>query len=78
MLNREFQYYLDHQDELVKQYNGKVLVIVGEAVVGVFDSELTAYVESKKTRKLGTFLMQQCSPGAESYTKHFHSRVVLT
>ena len=26
-LAREFQFYLDNQDELVKQYNGRVIVI---------------------------------------------------
>lgn len=48
-LESEFQYYLDHQDELVNKYNGKVLVIKGGAVIGVHDSEIQA-VEETKTR----------------------------
>ena len=77
MLQKEFQYYLDHQDELVQQYNAKVLVIVGEVVVGTYETELDAYLESKKTYDPGTFLIQECGPGVENYTKTFHSRVAF-
>ena len=42
-LEKEYKYYLDHYDELLKQYDGKVLVIVGEQVVGTYDSEREAY-----------------------------------
>lgn len=78
MLDKEFKYYLDHQDELVKQYNGKTLVIVQDKVVGVYDNEEQAYFESMKKYKLGTFLIQLCSPGKKDYTQTFHSRVVFS
>ena len=77
MLEREFQYYIDHQDELVKKYNGKVLVIIGETVVGVYDTEAEAYFSSIKKHTPGTFLVQLCTPGRDSYTQTFHSRVVF-
>ncbi len=77
MLEKEFQYYKDHQDELVKQHNGKFLAIVGEQVVDVFDTEIDAYLEMKKTREVGTFLIQHCLPGKNSYTQTFHSRVTF-
>ena len=47
MLDREFHYYNTHENELVKRYKGKFIAIVGEEVVGVFDSELIAYQEMK-------------------------------
>ncbi len=75
MLKREFDYYLKHQDELVKKYNGKFVVIVGEKVVGAYDTEMEAYLQSKKEHELGTFLIQECTPGDEAYTQVFHSRV---
>lgn len=76
-LEREFKYYLSHQKELVEKYNGKYLVIIGEDVVGVFDSEMTAIEETSKTHELGTFLVQKCEPGSEGYTQTYHSRVVF-
>ena len=77
MLEKEFQYYLDHQSELVEKYNGKVLVIIGEEVVEVYNTELQAYFESVDKYKPGTFLIQKCTPGDESYTQTYHSRVIF-
>jgi hypothetical protein len=77
MLEKEFQFYKDHQDELVRQHNGKFLAIVGEEVVGVFDDEIDAYLETKKKYEVGTFLIQHCLPGKNSYTQTFHSRVTF-
>ncbi len=74
-LKNEFQYFLDHQDELVKQHEGKFIVIKGGEVLGAYDTELEAIEETTKEHKLGTFLVQECVPGAESYTQTFHSRV---
>lgn len=75
MLEKEFQYYLDHQKELVDKYSGKILVIVGEEVVGVYEDQAKAYLETIQTHKPGTFLIQRCSPGDKDYTQTFHSRV---
>lgn len=77
MLQQEFQYYLDNQENLVKEFNGKVLVIIGEEIVGVYNTETEAYFESIKKYEPGTFLVQQCTPGNDSYTQTFHSRVVF-
>ena len=77
MLEQEFKYFTDHQDELVKQYNGKFIAIVGEQVVGAFDTEVEAYTEMKKTYAPGTFLLQQCLPGENGYTQTFYSRVAF-
>ncbi len=76
-LEKEFNYYLQHQKELIKQYNGKFIVIKGEEVIGVFNSEIEAVEETSKAHKLGTFLVQKCEPGSESYTYTFHSRVTF-
>lgn len=78
MLDKEFKYYLDNQEELVKKYNGKVLAIVGQEVVGVYSDESEAYFDCIKKYKPGTFLIQTCSPGEKDYTQTFHSRVVFS
>ena len=76
-LEKEFKYYLDHQDELVKEYNGKYIVIKNEQVIGAFDSELEAINKTKEDHELGTFLVQKCEPGSESYTQTYNSRVTF-
>jgi hypothetical protein len=75
MLEKEFKYYLANQDELVKQYNGKFIVIVDEQVTGAYDSNVQAYTEASKKYPAGSFLIQKCSPGIQDYTQTFYSRV---
>ncbi len=77
MLEKEFQYFLDHQDELVEKYENKYLVIVDSEVIGSFDSEIEAYGYAIDKYVKGTFLIQHCTPGETSYTQIYHSRVVL-
>lgn len=76
-LEKEFIFYRKHQKELVKEHNGKFIVIKNERVIGVYKSEIEAYVETQKTEKLGTFLIQECLAGDASYSQTFHSRVAL-
>ena len=76
MLDKEFKYYLDHQKELVKQYNGRFLVIVGTQIFGDFDTSSEAYSKAIEKFKAGTFLIQYCSPGSGSYTHTYHTHRV--
>jgi 3-methyladenine DNA glycosylase AlkD len=76
-LEKEFKYYLDHQDELVEKYNGKFVVIRGCNVLGAYDTELEAIKKTSEEHELGTFLVQKCEPGSESYTQTYHSRVAF-
>lgn len=76
-LQKEFDYYIAHQDELVRRYNGKVIVIKDQRVLGAYDSEMEAVQATVKLHPLGTFLVQKCEPGTESYTQAFHSRVAF-
>lgn len=76
MLKTEFQYYLDHQDELVKKYAGKYLIIKDAEVKGVYDSKSDAYFEGQKKYDLGTFLIQFCAPGNMSFTQTYYTQNV--
>ncbi len=76
-LEKEFKYYLAHQDELVKKYNGKFVVIKDDKVIGVFDTKSEAIEEMTKKHELGTFLVQKCESGTDSYTETYHSRVAF-
>ncbi len=76
-LEKEFDYYIENQDDLVKRYNGKVIVIKGQQVIGAYDSIPDAIKETMKNHELGTFLTQRCEPGTDAYTMKFHSRVAF-
>jgi hypothetical protein len=76
-LKKEFEYYLQHQDELVKQYNGKYIVIKDSVVIGAYASDLEAVTITSREHELGTFLIQKCEPGTSSYTQTYHSRVTF-
>ena len=75
MLDKEFQYYLEHQAELVEKYNGRYLVIKDEAVVGNYATLNNALQYARQKYELGTFLIQKCSEGDKDYTAKYHSRV---
>ncbi len=68
MFEKELKFFIKHQKELVSKHRGKVLVIVGDEVVGVYSTMLQAYTEAQKSHKLGTFMLQPCKPGPEAYT----------
>lgn len=76
-LKKEFDWYLAHQGELVEKYNSKFVVIKDQKVIGVYNEQLEAVQETSKEYEPGTFLVQKCEPGTESYTVVFHSRVTI-
>lgn len=76
-LEKEFKYYLENQQKLAEQYNGKFIVIKNCKVIGVYDNELEAIEKTSRKEQLGTFLVQKCEPGSDSYTQTYHSRVTF-
>jgi len=76
-VQEQFEYYKAHQDELVKLYNGKFVVIVKKAVVGDFTTEADAYAFATRNYAAGKFMIQRVSPGTTDYTQTFHSRAVV-
>ena len=76
-LKTEFQFYINNQEELVEKYDGKFIIIKGEKVLGDYDDEDTAIIETLKEHKPGTFMVHKVGPGEENYTQTFRSRVVI-
>lgn len=76
-LEELFNYYLNHQDDLVEEYNGKYIVIVNNEVVNAYDTEIDAYFDAESKYGLGNFLIQYCSKGDEAYTQTFTTRVTF-
>ena len=78
MIQTLFKYYLNHQDELVKQYNGKYLIITLDGVVGAYDSMREGYDTALSTYGKGNFMLQLCTEGDSAYSQQFFtSRVAF-
>ncbi len=71
----DFKYFLDNQEELIKKYPNKFLVIKNKSVIGAFDDQVTAYTETTKSHKPGSFIIQHASKNSTD-TQVFHSRVI--
>ena len=76
-LVKEFDYYLAHQDEMVAQYDGKVIVLKNFEVIGVYDTSLEAFTETVRDHERGTFIIQRVSAGDEAYSMTIHTPGVL-
>lgn len=77
MLNKEFKFYVDNQNKLVEKYNNRFIVIKNCEVIGDYADAGTALRETSKKHEVGTFLIQECKAGEDSYTHTFHSRVIF-
>jgi hypothetical protein len=68
-MNAQLRYFMAHQTEFLREFRGKYLVIKDEAIWGVFESPLKAYLAAtKENLTLGEFLIQGCVPGPEAFT----------
>jgi hypothetical protein len=76
-MSKELDYFIKNQAELVKAHAGKVLVIVGDEIVGVFDEALPAYLFAKSKYAFGTFVIQPCVPGPDAYTVFISSTHIV-
>lgn len=77
-LKKEFEYYLTHQEEFVRQYEGKVIVLKEHKVLGVYEDTVSAVTATQREHKLGTFLVQKVAAGNAATSQTYHSRVVFS
>ena len=72
----EYEFYRSNQQQMVRDHNGKVVVIKGQQVIGVYESPLAAFSDALKLHERGTFLVQRVTAGDEAYTATFYSPAV--
>jgi len=77
MFNEELKFFIANQEELVRKYKGKTLVIKGACVLGAYSSALEAYSQTLKTHKAGSFMLQPCTAGANAYTVTINSNNIM-
>lgn len=75
MLEKEFQFFEDHKDQLIEKYNNRFIVIKDQKVIADFSSEIEAISETKKAHEMGTFLVQHATKKEAALVHKFHSRV---
>jgi hypothetical protein len=63
MVEDNYYWYIADQDELVKKYNGKHLLLVDCGVAGAYENRRDTYVDGANKYGFGNFLLQKCSPG---------------
>lgn len=76
--SEDFKYFLDNHNDLYSEYPNKMLVIQDKKVVFAEDTFQEALNKALENGLMpGTFLIQECTEGEESYTQSFSSRVVF-
>lgn len=78
MLIDELNFFKENQDDLVNSFKGKILVIKGREIIGVYKDTIEAYKEAIKENELGSFMLQPCEPGPEAYTVTINTSGIAT
>ena len=75
-LKNEFDYYIQHKDFFIEEYNEKFVSIKNHTVICVADTREEAIKNTVKLGYLmGTFLVQHVSGRDDESIQRFHSRV---
>lgn len=74
-LEKEYSYFLQNKESLLKSFPNKFIVIIDNEVVGSFDSQEEALKEASQKYKIGTFLIQRVSEDEGDTTQRFFSMV---
>jgi hypothetical protein len=71
ILRDEYDYFTSSLDELLSKYSGRYIAIKNGTVIGDYDNFDDAYVNTSKTEKLGSFIIQHCVSDDEDSVAHF-------
>lgn len=70
-IKEQFDYYVSHQKDLFQKYGEKILVIMNNTVVDVYDDYTVAILESRKKYAPGTYIIQKGGNDESAYTVKF-------
>lgn len=59
ILDTEIAYYKANRKEFVKEYEGKFVVIKGEALLGVYDTRSQAHDTTLLSHEAGSFIIER-------------------
>ena len=72
-MKKNLEFYIEHQGELVSQFNGRVLLIHDQKIVGDYESKSEAYFYARDRFGPNTFSIIECSPGEEGYSVNYRT-----
>lgn len=72
---KDFKYFVEHRDELFKEFPHQFIVIKNGKVIGSYDDQVSAFTETTRVEEPGTFIVQYSSPEVVD-TQIFHTRVL--
>ena len=72
MLEQERAYYKQHQFELLEKYKGRWILLTGDSLYGVYDTQKQAYDTGVGKLGLGKFMIQEVED-EEKLTQKFYS-----
>ncbi|GHV30574.1 hypothetical protein AGMMS4952_17790 [Spirochaetia bacterium] len=79
MLDREQAYYEAHKEELRAKYTGKKIIIAGDSIKGVYDTDGQAYRAAVQTMglKSGTFMITDVDETGQEIIQRYMTRVYV-
>jgi hypothetical protein len=75
MLEKEQVYYQKNRAALREQYHGKRVLIIGDRVLGCYDSDQAAYEEGVKHAEPGFFMIKYIPENPAHETLHISPRI---
>lgn len=73
----DFTWFVEHYDELFKQYGTSYIAIKDKSVLGSFSSPKVAISEVSKKYPLGSFIIQLCNGSESGYTNYFANSHII-
>lgn len=71
MQELDFEWFISNYDSLYKQYGNSFLAIKDKTVLGSYKTYYDGVMQTLKTEKIGSFIVQQCSDNKVSATNSF-------
>lgn len=63
----DFDFFIDHYQELYEKYGHKFLAIKNKSVLGYYDAVQEAISDLSSTHELGSYIIQECTGDESAY-----------
>lgn len=73
MQDKDFDWFLEHYDELYKEYGDAYIAIKNGKVLGVYSSYAEGVRKTQATEEIGTFIVQHCNGNETGHTNYISS-----
>lgn len=78
MIIKDFNYFKENRDEIIKEHKGEFVVIKNAEVLGYYKTEENALKDMiEKEHELGSFIIQKCVTAEEDKVMYYTRRVAF-